>query len=302
MPGRAALTIPCPAKVNLALSIGAPDPARDNLHPIASWMVTLGFGDTLTLRALENEQQSVFDLRYAEDAPRPEAIDWPLQQDLAFRAHALIERHVGRALPVHATIEKRIPTGAGLGGGSSDAAGMLAGLNRLFDLRLPPARLREIAGQLGSDVVFLTAALAEDARGALVTGTGEALEPATPRAPLDLVLILPPHHCPTGPVYRAFDALCPAGRVDQPRVRTLTRQCPLDPASLFNDLAAAAEHVCPPLATLRDSLQNALQQPIHITGSGAVMFTLAASSEHAADLAAMISQDHAVAALATTTG
>jgi len=301
MPSPASLTIPCPAKVNLALSVGAPDPARDNRHPIASWMVTLGFGDTLTLHALENGRDSAFDRRYADDAPRPEPIDWPLQSDLAYRAHALIEQHTGRKLPVHASIEKRIPTGAGLGGGSSDAAGMLVGLNRLFDLSLPPATLLAIAEQLGSDVVFLTAAVGEGVSGALVAGAGEVLEPAPPRDPIHLALILPPHHCPTGPVYQVFDQLCPEAQLDEPRVRALSRQTPPDAAALFNDLAPAAEQVCPPLLDLRVALRDALPQPVHITGSGAAMFSLAETPDHAAELAATISRDHHVPAVATVT-
>jgi len=301
MPGPDPLRINCPAKANLALSVGSPDPARDHLHPIASWMVTLGFGDTLTLRTLAPGRDSVFDLRFAEDAPRPEPIDWPLQQDLACRAHALLERHVGRALPVHATLEKRIPTGAGLGGGSSDAAAMLVGLDRLFELGLGPDARRQIAGRLGSDVVFLVEALAEGSSAALVTGAGEVLAPAPPHAPIDVVLIFPPHRCPTGPVYRAFDELCPNARVDEPAVRAISQQKTLDPATLFNDLAVAAEHVCPPLRALREALQDALQQPVHITGSGAAMFTLAASPHHAATLADRITRDHRVPAAPTAT-
>ena len=300
MPGFDTLTILCPAKINLALSVGAPDPARGHLHPIASWMVTLGFADTLHLRATP-DQRTTFDLAFAEDAPRPEPIDWPLDNDLAYRAHRLLEAHVGRALPVHATLRKRIPTGAGLGGGSSDAAGMLFGLNRLFDLRLPDATFRELAGQLGSDVVFLTAALAQGMTGALVTGTGDTLADASPKAPLQVVLLLPPHHCPTGAVYRAFDELRPDAAVDEPRVRALTQAAPLDGAACFNDLAAAALHVCPALRELRDAIQQTVPYPIHITGSGAAMFLLAECESDASRLARTITATHDIPTIATAT-
>ena len=105
-----ALTLRCPAKVNLALSVGAAR-AEDGMHPICSWMVTVEFGDTLTLtRSITND--SSYEFFYANDAPSPQPIDWPLQSDLAFRAHGLIQRHVGEDLPVNMQLTKRIPAGA----------------------------------------------------------------------------------------------------------------------------------------------------------------------------------------------
>src|SRR5690606_1208618 len=132
-------------------------------HPLASWMVAVAFGDDMTLERLDQPQDAsdeggmdpkagsdaisspIFDIAYAADAPCPCPVDWPLAKDLAYRALKLVEEHLGRSLSMRCTLRKRIPTGAGLGGGSTNAAGMLVGLNRLFDLQIAPETLRQLA-------------------------------------------------------------------------------------------------------------------------------------------------------------
>ncbi|MFP4145057.1 MAG: 4-(cytidine 5'-diphospho)-2-C-methyl-D-erythritol kinase [Phycisphaeraceae bacterium] len=272
------LLLTCPAKVNLALSVGPP--REDGYHPIASWMVAVDFADRLRLTP---SNESRYETRFAEDAPAPQEIDWPLEQDLAFRAHRLLEEHVGRTLPTSAELEKHIPAGAGLGGGSSDAAGMLVGLRRLWELDVTAADLVRLAGELGSDVVFLVAAMLGQSS-ALVTGTGELIEPIPPAGPLELVLIFPPFGCPTAEVYRAFDeqadTIAPA---DEVRVRQLLQTRPLPADALFNDLARPAEAVQPRLAEARRRVAEAIDRPVHVTGSGAAMFVLTADAEALAE-------------------
>src|SRR5690606_37624862 len=137
-------------------------------------------------------------------------IDWPLTADLAYRAHRAVEQATGRTLPVAVTLRKRIPAGAGLGGGSADAAGMIVALDRLFDLDLSPPTRQQLAAALGSDVVFALEALHGQAS-CLVAGVGDTLTPLPQEKPLHVALALPNFGCATGPVYRAFDAL-PADR------------------------------------------------------------------------------------------
>ena len=101
-----------------------------------------------------------------------------------------MEEHVGRKLPIKMRLEKRIPVGGGLGGGSSNAAAMLRALNELFDLKLSRETLRDIAARLGSDVPFLI-----DGGSAIVTGLGEQLEPTAQGGHLLLaVLLAAPRH------------------------------------------------------------------------------------------------------------
>ncbi|MEM8739698.1 MAG: hypothetical protein AAGG38_14640, partial [Planctomycetota bacterium] len=261
----------------------------------------------------------LLDLHYAADAPAPRPIDWAPAQDLAFRAHALVQQHVGRPLPVRATLAKRIPTGAGLGGGSSDAAAMILGLDRLFGLSLALAAQHQIAQQLGSDVHFALHALRHPTA-ALVAGFGDQLEPLPPSPTRHFTLILPPFACPTAPVYRAFDHLShprtqiqkrprnlptrnqslrqqeapastsqrrddPARPLDSDHLRTLAASLRVDARALHNDLEAAAVHVQPALGELLADLRRAVNHPVHVTGSGSACFVLADSADHAQTLA-----------------
>ena len=293
------LTLACPAKVNLALSVGSPRPA-DGYHPIASWMATLDFADAMTLAALD-AGPSRFDLHFARDAPKPQAIDWPLEKDLAWRAHRLLEQHVGRPLPVAMTLAKRIPAGAGLAGGSSNAAAMLVGLNRLFELQLPEAALAELATKLGSDIAFLVAAL-HGRPAAIVTGLGEQVTPIAPRA-LHLVLAFPRFGCPTGPVYKAFDqSLASASRPPAvERVRELAGATAVASESLFNDLSEPACIVAPELAELREALAARVARPVHVSGSGSTLFFLARDADEAARLAQAVRESPGLPAVATVT-
>ena len=133
------------AKINLALGVGPPD--HTGMHPIATWMHALGPGLADTVTA-EPAAETTLRVAWAPDAPRPTPIDWPPQRDLAARAHRLLEDLAGRPLPARLEVAKRIPVGAGLGGGSSDAGAMLLALDEAFGLGLGPARLRDLAIRL----------------------------------------------------------------------------------------------------------------------------------------------------------
>ena len=131
-----------PAKLNLALSVGPPN--GQGLHPICSWMVTVDLSDELLVTRLEPDRLSRYAILWHPEAKRQTEIDWSITTDLAVRAHLALEAHVERRLPVQLKLEKRIPVGGGLGGGSSDAATMLLALNELFELGLSSAELAEI--------------------------------------------------------------------------------------------------------------------------------------------------------------
>lgn len=281
-----------PSKVNLALSVGAP--GADGMHPIASWMVTTRFGDDLTVKRLPPGTPSRYAIEWHDEALRRTEIDWKLAKDLAVRAHGALEQRLGRELPVQMRLQKRIPVGGGLGGGSSNAAAMLRALDALFDLRLRPQFLEHLSMQLGSDVPFLV-----QGGSAVVEGLGERLDRAAGHR-THLVLVFPDAQCPTGAVYRAFDALRADARVDAQRVRELAeRGAAAD--TPFNDLALAACHVAPRLAEVRAEVEGFARQPVHVSGSGSTLFLVCDSAVHADVLADAIGEKVGVPAVSTVT-
>ena len=267
MPDPRSIVVRAPAKLNLALSVGPP--GADRMHPIASWMVTVDFADDLHLTRLDAGRDSLYAIVWAPEAPRPSDIDWPIQKDLAVRAHLALERHVGRPLPVRMKLEKRIPVGGGLGGGSSDAAAMLRGVRELHGLAVSDGELAEIARGLGSDVPFLV-------RGgsAIVEGLGERLEHHERLPDVHAVLAFPAAACPTGPVYGKFDLLRPDASLQAARVRALASAATLAHDAPFNDLAEPAIAVTPSLADEIAEIAGLSGRRVHVSGSGSTLFVL----------------------------
>jgi len=272
---------PAFAKVNLALGVAAPLPPshpRAGFHEIASWMAPLRLHDDVLIERCEPGERG-FSVEWAPDAPRPTPIDWPHERDLAFRAWRLLEAETRLAMDCRITVRKRIPVGGGLGGGSSDAAACLVALSAAFAPSLPRERLRELGATLGSDVPFFIddGEAAAPPRSAIVTGLGETIE-RVPTESAAVCLFIPPFGCPTGPVYRAFDALAgadPRKDAQARRVRDLaSSDAPLESRPLFNDLAEAAEAVAPELAGLRRRLAKAVGAAVHVTGSGSCCFAI----------------------------
>lgn len=293
MPERDVISTPCYAKINLALAVGPPEPpgsAKPGYHPICSLFACVGLCDDLVVQRVDGA--STYDLAWADDAPRTSPIDWPLDKDLGVRAHRALEARAGRALPIRLTLRKRIPVGGGLGGGSSNAAGVLRVVRDLFALPLHTDELRGAGATLGSDVPFFVGGAAESQ--ALVEGFGERVTRGRWLAPgAAFVLILPPFGCPTGEVYRAFDALNPlplrperAARLLDALARGQARA-----SDYFNDLAVAAEHVSPALRDLRHAIGQSLSRPAHVSGSGSTLFVAAGSGDEARALAARVRQD-----------
>lgn len=291
------LTLCAPAKVNLALAVAPPETAgpRAGWHRISSLFSAISLADTLTLTEA-SAGHAAFDIRWAPEAPRPSPIDWPIDKDLAVRAHALLERHVGRPLPVRATLDKRIPVGGGLGGGSSNAAAMLRGLNHLFTLNIPARELAAMSAPLGSDVAFFlddvgpAGMIDAPPRPAIVENFGDAITrvPSIAGEVRSMLLVFPPFGCATPAVYKAFDAL-PLARADHTpgfderagMVHALARECRAE--SLFNDLAPAAALVQPALAPLMRALHTLTPQ-VHMTGSGSTLMLFGAGTPDAAAL------------------
>lgn len=288
------LSIRAFAKVNLVLAVGPPEPPgspRPGWHPIASWMSCIDLADDLTLARLPAGAVSTHAIGWAADAPRPTPIDWPIENDLAVRAHRLLESRAGRALPVELRLTKRIPVGGGLGGGSSDAAAVLTGLNELFELGISTAELQRLGAALGSDVAFF---LDEEdpPRPAIVTGFGDRIG-RVDRLASDILLLVPPFSCSTKDVYSAFDTTLPADRefverfsvigpVSLPLSDEPVRQCHsealrrgfIEAGKLFNSLTPAAQRVEPRLTVAMNAVTLAAREITCMTGSGSCCFII----------------------------
>ncbi len=177
------VAVTAPAKLNLFLHVtGRRD---DGYHLLETVFRFIGFADTLRLRVRSDGR-----------IERQEALPGVAPgQDLCERAARLLQFEAGVRLGADISLEKRIPMGGGLGGGSSDAATVLIALNRLWGLDWPRARLQELAVRLGADVpVFVFG------RSAFASGIGERLRPVELPAAWYLVLV-PPVAVPTASVF-----------------------------------------------------------------------------------------------------
>jgi len=267
------LVIAAPAKLNLVLRVGARAP--DGYHPLASLMVAL--------TGLEDE------VRITADQTRtlacPGAPTGPA--NLAWRAVDVLEDACGRPLPARIEIVKRIPMQAGLGGGSSDAAAVLIGLDALYGLGLPTVELERLAAALGSDVPFFIRAGTQWA-----TGRGERLTPRPLPSDLWAVICGPVAPLSTAAVYRTFDRLGGAGPLDPtPPPGAWSRA-----GWVANDLWPAACELAPQLAAAADELTRLGAHAALLCGSGGAIAGLWTSRQAADAAAARLPSAIAVAA------
>src|SRR5690348_15314264 len=173
------------AKLNLLLHVL--DRRSDGYHDIATWLVRLALGDDVVVRVRPSGRG--VECRGADVGP-PE-------RNLALRAAEAYVEAARWPAGFAIEIEKRIPVGGGLGGGSADAGAVLRALNALNPRPLPPDELLAIAGTLGADVPFLTS----EAPLALAWGRGDRML-ALPALPIrDVALVLPPHPVNTAEAY-----------------------------------------------------------------------------------------------------
>jgi 4-diphosphocytidyl-2-C-methyl-D-erythritol kinase len=261
------------AKVNLALEILSRRP--DGYHEIATVMQTVDLSDRLVLEDAD-------DLEVGPSAPGIPTDD----RNLAYRAAAVLREAAKLSRGVRITLDKRIPVAAGLGGGSTDAAAVLAGLNRLWGLRWPAAQLEELAVGLGMDVPFFLRGGA-----ALATGRGERLDPLGAAA-LALVLVNPRVPLSTAEVYAR---VTPAMYSDGDRARRMagalaSRRAGRVAGSLYNGLEPAARAAHPRIGQMQAALVAAGALGAAMSGSGPTVFGVARSFEHARQIRARVAR------------
>jgi len=262
-----ALRVRAAAKINLNLLVG---PRRaDGFHPVDSCAAKITLYDEVRLSPAD-DGRIVLHCQGADCGPD--------EDNLAIRAARLLRESAGCGDGARIVLTKHIPPGRGLGGGSSDAAAVLEGLARLWDIDPGAANLGPLAARLGSDVgMFLVGGPVR------LTGRGEAVT-AVRVHPFCAVLLMPDFASSTPEVYRAYDEH-PAAIAPQLPADLLADQPPSAwRERLVNDLAGPAGRVCPETADLRRLLQQAARRPVCITGSGSAMFVLCDDEHEAADV------------------
>lgn len=248
--GDMAFLIQAPAKLNRFLAVLGR--RADGFHELELVTTVLEGVPDLT-DTLEGEPAPALTLEIAGPTGAGLTADG---SNLVIKAWRLLEEAAKRPLPAALRLEKRIPHGAGLGGGSSDAAAALRLGDRMFGLGLGDAALLGLAARLGSDVpLFLLGGTV------LGLGRGERVFPLRP-VPLEPILLVHPGlHVSTPSVYRALQD------VGYPFPEALASQPEGAVPPWRNDLTGAALWVCPPLAEVRDALRDTGGEPL-LCGSG----------------------------------
>lgn len=258
-----------PAKVNLSLRVLRR--REDGFHEIESLMCPLSIFDTLDISHREEGG-----LEFTCDDPSIP----PGEDNLVVRAAKLFCTSCGFEPRLRIHLAKRIPHGAGLGGGSSDAATTLIGLNRLFETELSHEALSAMAADLGSDIPFFIYQSA-----AIIRGRGEFVEPASFPHELPLFLIKPAFGVPTPWAYQHW-----RDSREVPGVRFAAQEFPW--GTLVNDLERPVFEKYLFLADLKTWL---LAQPevagALMSGSGATVFAVLHEKSAAESLASKVSAE-----------
>lgn len=258
MPPKHPIKIRTPAKINLALHIKGL--RTDGYHELESVMQSVSIYDELLLRPREEPGITL-----------SSALPFlPLdERNLATRAAKLFFEHTGiGSYGVEINIRKRIPIGAGLGGGSANAAGTLVALNRLYQTGLSEQELMELGGRLGSDIPFCI-----HQGTCLATGVGDRLTRVTDMPRCTMVVAKPRRSISTAPLYQKYDSI---GADSHPDVQALIRELdgPLRriAARCGNSLQQAAVSEVPQIGEMIAYLRQQGALCAVMTGSGSAVF------------------------------
>jgi 4-diphosphocytidyl-2-C-methyl-D-erythritol kinase len=255
------------AKINLALAVFPA--AADGMHPLRGIFQSIALADTVDISMEREDSVSVSN----DEAPADGT-------NLAWQAFEAARRSARVNQAAALSITKRIPAGAGLGGGSADAAAALGLTADRFGLG--EDEVIDIASGLGSDVPFAL-------RGgtSLVEGRGERLSPMEPLHTFAVAVVVPPFSLATADVYRRWDALdSPEGPAiaDEDLPPQLRAGLPIR-----NDLYPAAVSLDPRLAEWHAELESQWSTAVAMTGSGSALFSFFSSLDEADDAAAALS-------------
>jgi len=261
------ITVRSPSKINLSLDVRSRRP--DGFHEIETVFAALAFGDDLSFEAsgdgnigLEVSRCGMF----PTDAIPADG------RNLLVRAAELLRERTGceRGCRIH--LWKRVPTEAGLGGGSANAAAAIVALNELWELHLRPERLLELAAEIGSDVAFFVAGH----RFAIGRGRGEEIEAIHSPLRHHVLLVKPPSGLSAGSVYREVEPGKTSG--SNSVLAVLTGDTPHRLfAAMSNGLEEPALRLNADVRAVRRSLDRELPGRVLMSGSGTTCFGLGRS-------------------------
>lgn len=274
------------AKINLGLDVLGLRP--DKYHEVAMVMQTVSLADTVTITE-SPELRVTVDIPGLEGGP----------SNLAYKAAVLMAEYAHRKPKVHIHIDKKIFLAAGLAGGSTDAAAVLRGLNRFWELKLPTDKLERLGAKLGSDVPFCVAGGTS-----LATGRGEILKALPDLSGLHLVLAKPPLEISTPWAYREFDKqknvvhpdidgmvqAVKAGDVDG-----VLRRC----GNVLEPVTAGAH---PEIRDIQRQMLENGAEPVLMSGSGPTVFGIVKEKEIGEKIAATLQALHLETAVAELVG
>ena len=268
------LTISAPAKVNLFLGVGCARP--DGYHSVKTVLHTLALADEVTLTPADELALSCnVDLGI------------PAENNLAYRAAQAFSAAYGLDVLLDIAITKRIPAGAGLGGGSSDAAAVLVGLAHWAGLPRDEPRLRKVAASLGADVPFLL-----EGGAALMDGRGDHLVRRLAPIAASIIVVRPPAPVPTADAYRAFDAAPqPVGDMRPVTDSVRFRDVAALAAGLANNMIPASQAVVPAIGEALEFLRAETGVlGATMAGSGSAVFAICTSELDAERIARLAEQ------------
>lgn len=254
-----------PAKLNLGLRIVGK--REDGYHLLKSIFCLIDLCDVIDIQITTNGKISLIEHNQA----------WFYQKDLSYRAAKLLQEVTNSKLGANIKIKKVIPSGAGMGGGSSNAATVLLILNQLWDTKLSIQELMDIGLQLGADVPFFI-----QGKNALVEGIGEIITPIEIQQYF-FVIVKPQFHIPTKDIFSNLEL-----NLSQIDSKNITIDELLD--KKFNDLENSAKKIYPAL----NSIFNELKQygnPV-MTGSGSCIYFTFNEKKLAKELAEILGKSY----------
>lgn len=274
------VTLRSPAKLNLFLQVVNKRP--DGYHNLRTLFERIDLSDEIRLTSRKDSRIQVF-------CDHPQVPLGP--RNLVYKAaQALRERcHVQKGITIH--IKKRIPVAAGLGGGSSNAATTLLGLQEIWGLKLRPEEMWEVGRSLGSDIPFFLAKTSW----ALGLERGDRIIPKTIAAKIWHILVVPRVKMLTPKVYGAL--VSNKLTKTRPDVNILLRSLKINNINrvkqlFFNDLEPRIQTICPRLLNVKQRLEAFLGQKVCFSGSGPSIFGLMASRQEAEKAGKFLSQHY----------